>query len=94
MVDLGWDDQFQLAGTLNVIGIQSGGTFILVPEVADVWIDRHILPGETLAHATAQIRDIVTRYTRHSCWELTWDERPTPRLNPISSPSAIPWCKS
>ncbi|MFM7679146.1 MAG: M20 family metallopeptidase, partial [Roseiflexaceae bacterium] len=55
-VDLGWNDEFRLAGTINVIGMASGGTMILVPEVADVWIDRHILPGETLAHATAQIR--------------------------------------
>ena len=86
LVDLGWDDQFQLAGTINVIGIHSGGTFILVPEVADVWIDRHILPGETLAHATTQINDIVSRYTRHSRWELTWDERPTPAPGPYLVP--------
>lgn len=90
LVDLGWDDQFQLAGTLNVIGIHSGGTFILVPEVADVWIDRHILPGETLAHATAQIHDVVSRYTRHSRWELTWDERPTPAPGPYLVPTSDP----
>ena len=90
LVDLGWDEQFQLAGTLNVIGIHSGGTFILVPEVADVWIDRHILPGETLEHATAQIRDVITRYTRHSRWELTWDERPTPAPGPYLVPTSDP----
>ncbi len=81
-VDLGWSSEFNLAGTLNVIGIHSGGTMILVPEVADVWIDRHILPGETLAHATAQIHDIVERTCRHSTWELTVDERPTPAPGP------------
>jgi len=90
MIDLGWDKQFQLAGTLNVIGIHSGGTFILVPEIADVWIDRHILPGETLEHATAQIRAVVTRYTRHSRWELTWDERPTPAPGPYLVPTSDP----
>jgi succinyl-diaminopimelate desuccinylase len=90
LVDLGWDEQFQLAGTLNVIGIHSGGTFILVPEVADVWIDRHILPGETLEHATAQIRDVITRFTRHSRWELTWDERPTPAPGPYLVPTSNP----
>jgi succinyl-diaminopimelate desuccinylase len=90
IVDLGWDEQFQLAGTLNVIGIRSGGTFILVPEVADVWIDRHILPGETLEHATAQIHDVVSRYKRHSRWELTWDERPTPAPGPYLVPTSDP----
>jgi succinyl-diaminopimelate desuccinylase len=81
-IDLGWNEQFQLAGTINVIGIQSGGTMILVPEHADVWIDRHILPGETCAHAAAQIRQCVHRSVRHSDWHLTWDERPTPAPGP------------
>lgn len=81
-IDLGWNDTFQLAGTLNVIGVQSGGTMILVPEVADVWIDRHILPGETLAHAYEQIRVIIARTCRHATWELSVDDRPTPAPGP------------
>lgn len=89
-VDLGWNDQFQMAGTLNVIGMASGGTMILVPEVADVWIDRHILPGETLAHATAQIREIIIRTCRTSTWELTVDERPTPAPGPYVVPADHP----
>ncbi len=89
-VDLGWNDEFQLAGTLNVIGINSGGTMILVPEVADVWIDRHILPGETLAHATQQIRTIIEQTCRHSRWELTVDERPTPAPGPYVVPHDHP----
>lgn len=89
-VDLGWNTEFGLAGTLNVIGIQSGGTMILVPEVADIWIDRHILPGETLAHATAQIRNIIERTCRHAMWELTVDERPTPAPGPYVVPSTHP----
>lgn len=89
-VDLGWNTEFGLAGTLNVIGIQSGGTMILVPEVADIWIDRHILPGETLAHATAQIRNIIELTCRHATWELTVDERPTPAPGPYVVPSTHP----
>ncbi|MEY2844553.1 MAG: hypothetical protein RL076_99 [Chloroflexota bacterium] len=89
-VDLGWNTEFGLAGTLNVIGMQSGGTMILVPEVADIWIDRHILPGETVAHATAQIRAIIERTCRHARWELTVDERPTPAPGPYVVPRTHP----
>jgi acetylornithine deacetylase/succinyl-diaminopimelate desuccinylase-like protein len=77
-----------LAGTLNVIGIHSGGTMILVPEVADVWIDRHILPGETLAHARHQIETVLKEVVRHSTWELFVDERPTPAPGPYIVPES------
>ncbi|MFM2309634.1 MAG: hypothetical protein RLY87_1756 [Chloroflexota bacterium] len=86
-VDLGWSDRFGLAGTLNVIGIHSGGTMILVPEVADVWIDRHILPGETLAHAQRQIEVVLEQVVRRSQWTLTVDERPTPAPGPYLVPT-------
>ncbi len=89
-IDLGWNEQFQLAGTINVMGIHSGGTMILVPEHADVWIDRHILPGETCAHAAAQIRHCVEAVVRHSRWELSWDERPTPAPGPYVVPRTHP----
>jgi succinyl-diaminopimelate desuccinylase len=87
-VDLGWSEPFGLAGTLNVIGIHSGGTMILVPEVADVWIDRHILPGETLAHARHQIETVLKDVVRHSTWELFVDERPTPAPGPYIVPES------
>lgn len=87
-VDLGWSEPFGLAGTLNVIGIHSGGTMILVPEVADVWIDRHILPGETLAHARHQIETVLQDVVRHSTWELFVDERPTPAPGPYVVPES------
>jgi succinyl-diaminopimelate desuccinylase len=87
-VDLGWSEPFGLAGTLNVIGIHSGGTMILVPEVADVWIDRHILPGETLAHARHQIETVLKDVVRHSTWELFVDERPTPAPGPYVVPES------
>ena len=85
-VDLGWNEQFRLAGTLNVIGIHSGGTMILVPEIADVWIDRHILPGETLEHAQRQIEVVLETVVRDSTWSLTVDERPTPAPGPYLVP--------
>jgi succinyl-diaminopimelate desuccinylase len=88
LIDLGWSEPFGLAGTLNVIGIHSGGTMILVPEVADVWIDRHILPGETLAHARHQIETVLKEVVRHSTWELFVDERPTPAPGPYIVPES------
>ncbi|MBM4413103.1 MAG: M20 family metallopeptidase [Chloroflexi bacterium] len=94
VVDLGWNNEFQLAGTLNVIGVHSGGTMILVPEVADVWIDRHILPGETMDHAMQQIRAVIERTCRHSTWALTVDERPTPAPGPYVVPKNHPLVKT
>ena len=61
---------------------------ILVPEVADVWIDRHILPGETLAHARHQIETVLKEVVRHSTWELFVDERPTPAPGPYIVPES------
>ncbi|GAB4114173.1 MAG: hypothetical protein OHK0050_18240 [Roseiflexaceae bacterium] len=77
-VDLGWSEQFGLAGTLCVIGLHGGGSMILVPEQAELLIDRHILPGETVDHAAAQIRSVIETCQLESQWELTWDHRPTP----------------
>jgi acetylornithine deacetylase/succinyl-diaminopimelate desuccinylase-like protein len=59
-----------------------------VPEVADVWIDRHILPGETLAHARHQIETVLKEVVRHSTWELFVDERPTPAPGPYIVPES------
>jgi acetylornithine deacetylase/succinyl-diaminopimelate desuccinylase-like protein len=77
-VDLGWSEAFQLSGSLCVIGLHGGGTMILVPERAELFIDRHILPGESAEHAAAQIRAVVERAGIESRWELDWDDRPTP----------------
>lgn len=77
-VDLGYNTDFAMPGSFCVIGMRGGGTLILVPERAEVFIDRHILPGETVEHAAAQIRAVVERAGIESRWELTWDDRPTP----------------
>lgn len=89
-VDLGYSPDFELSGSLCVIGLRGGGTLILVPERAEVWIDRHILPGETLEHAAAQIRAVVQGCAPESRWELSWDERPTPAPGPFVVPADAP----
>ena len=77
-VDLGYSEQFDLPGTLEVIGLHGGGTLILVPEEADLYIDRHILPGETLEMAVEQIREVVAQANVESEVEVMWDKRPSP----------------
>lgn len=77
-VDLGWSADFGLPGSLCVIGMHGGGTMILVPERAEIIIDRHILPGETVDQAAAQIRSVIESCGVASRWELSWDNRPTP----------------
>ncbi len=61
-VDLGWNADFGMSGSLCVIGLHGGGTMILVPELAKLYIDRHILPGETREQATRQIEELSERF--------------------------------
>jgi acetylornithine deacetylase/succinyl-diaminopimelate desuccinylase-like protein len=49
-----------------------------VPEEAHVHVDRHILPGQTVEEAAAQIEAVIQGTGIASTYELTWDERPTP----------------
>lgn len=81
-VDLGFDEQFDISGSLCVIGFRGGGTLILVPEEAHVFIDHHILPGQTVEEAAAQIETAIQKADIASTYELTWDERPTPAPAP------------
>ena len=78
VIDLGYNEEFGMSGSLAVIGLQGGGTLILVPELADVYIDRHILPGETVEEAAEQIRSAIDRAEIKGSYEISWDERPTP----------------
>lgn len=87
MVDLGYNPQFDMSGTLRVIGLHGGGTLILVPELAHLYIDRHILPGETVEAAAAQIQAVIDSADLDSEVELSWDERPTPAPPPFLVPS-------
>jgi acetylornithine deacetylase/succinyl-diaminopimelate desuccinylase-like protein len=85
-IDLGYDEAFSMGGSFCVIGIRSGGTDILVPEQADLFLDRHVLPGETADDSAAQIRSIVERADVVGRWSLTWDDRPTPPPVPYVVP--------
>lgn len=78
VIDLGYNQDFDLGGSFCVIGFHGGGTLILVPEEAHVYIDRHILPGQTVEEAAAQIRAVLDHMDLSSSYELTWDERPVP----------------
>jgi acetylornithine deacetylase/succinyl-diaminopimelate desuccinylase-like protein len=88
--DLGLNEQFGIGGSQCVIGFHGGGTLILVPQEAHVFIDRHILPGQTVEEAAAQIKAAIQKTGISSAYELTWDERPTPApapyLVPLDSP--------
>jgi succinyl-diaminopimelate desuccinylase len=93
-VDLGFNDQFGLSGSQCVIGLHGGGTLILVPEEAHVTIDRHLLPGQTVEHAAAQIEEVVAKAGIASTWQLTWDERPTPAPGPYLVPPDSPFVQT
>ena len=76
--ELGFNDQFQLHGTQCVIGLNGGGTLVLMPEQAELFVDRFLLPGQSLEWATEQIRAAVARANIAGRYELFVDERPTP----------------
>jgi len=89
-IELGFDETFDIGGSLCVIGFHGGGTLILVPEQAQVFIDRHILPGQTVEQAAAQIHTVVGETGISSTYELAWDERPTPAPAPyVVSPDSF-----
>ena len=89
-IDLGFDKGFGISGSLCVIGFHGGGTLILVPEEAHVFIDRHILPGQTVKEAAVQIEAAIQSIDIFSTYELTWDERPTPAPTPYVVPADSP----
>ncbi len=57
-----------------------------MPEEAQVFIDRHILPGQTVEQAAAQIEAVIRETGVSSTYELTWDARPTPAPAPYVVP--------
>ena len=75
---MGYMPEYGIGGSLCVIGFHSGGAKIYVPELAEVTIDRHILPGQDVEWAADQIREAIHRAGIRGTYELTWDERPTP----------------
>ncbi|MHA2394429.1 MAG: M20 family metallopeptidase [Promethearchaeota archaeon] len=75
---LGIMEDYGVRGTLCVTGFHSGGDKIYVPEYAEVTIDRHILPGQTIEWAVEQIKEVIEGSVIKSRYEISWDERPTP----------------
>ena len=84
--EMGYLPEYDLGGSLCVIGLHGGGTMILVPELAEVFIDRHILPGESVEQAAAQISKVVAGAGIRGSYELVWDERPTPAPTSFITP--------
>ena len=89
-VDLGYFEEFDVRGSQCVIRFRGGGALILVPEEAHVYVDRHILPGQTVEEAAAQIEAVIQQVGIESTCELTWDERPTPAPLPYLVPTGSP----
>ena len=85
--DFGFNDEFNLAGTQCVIGLKGGSTMVLMPEKAELFVDRFLLPGQTQEWAAKQIRDAVERAGIEGSYELFVDERPTPAPTPYVVPS-------
>ena len=76
--ELGFMREYGKRGSICVTGLSGGGTDILVPEFAEMWIDRHILPNQTVEEAALQLHELVRKTGIESRYKLTWDERPTP----------------
>ena len=85
--DLGYNADFDMTGSICVTGLHGGSTIILVPELAQLYIDRHILPGQTVEEAAEQIRAAVAQANIESRYDLTWDERPVPAPTSFVVPS-------
>ncbi len=75
---LKFDQTHNMRSGLGVIGVHAGGTMILVPEEAKIIVDRHLLPGETLATALEHLEAMIKRAGIQGEHHLTWDDRPTP----------------
>ncbi|HEX9914810.1 MAG TPA: M20/M25/M40 family metallo-hydrolase [Candidatus Bathyarchaeia archaeon] len=87
---LGYMPEYGIGGSLCVIGFHSGGAKIYVPELAEVTVDRHILPGQDVEWAADQIREAIQRAGIRGTYELTWDERPTSApASFITDPSGV-----
>lgn len=81
-IELGWNEEYDLGGTICVIEISGGRNIILVPERAQVVLDRHILPGQTIDEAAKDIEALIRSLSIASDWRVTWDDRPTPAPAP------------
>ncbi len=81
-IELGWNDEYDLGGTICVIEISGGRNIILVPEHAQIVLDRHILPGQSVGQAVEDIEALIRSLPIESKWRVSWDDRPTPAPAP------------
>jgi len=81
-IELGWNEEYDLGGTICVIEVSGGRNIILVPEHAQIVLDRHILPGQTVDRAVRDIEALIRSLPIESGWRVTWDDRPTPAPAP------------
>ncbi|MCY3770702.1 MAG: M20/M25/M40 family metallo-hydrolase [Gemmatimonadetes bacterium] len=81
-IELGWNEEYELGGTICVIEISGGRNLILVPEHAQVVLDRHILPGQSIDQAARDLEALIRSLSIESQWRVTWDDRPTPAPAP------------
>ena len=81
-IELGWNEEYELGGTICVIEISGGRNLILVPEHAQIVLDRHILPGQSIDQAARDLEALIRSLSIESQWRVTWDDRPTPAPAP------------
>lgn len=81
-IELGWNEEFEIGGTICAIEISGGKNVILVPAHAQVVLDRHILPGQSIDEAAEDIEALIRTLSITSGWRVSWDDRPTPAPAP------------
>jgi succinyl-diaminopimelate desuccinylase len=91
---LRYDSNFNLRSGLGVTGVLSGGTMILVPETAQIIIDRHLLPGETLDDALQHLHQLIARAHIKGSYSLSYDNRPTPAPGAFVVPPEHPFAQT
>lgn len=77
-MDLGWNEDYQLAGSLCIIEFSGGDNVILVPEHAHMLVDRHILPDQSIEEVVVDMQHVIGALNLDSKVDITWDDRPTP----------------
>ncbi|MFP4589485.1 MAG: M20 family metallopeptidase [Candidatus Bipolaricaulota bacterium] len=81
-LDLGYNERFDLPGSQEVIRFEGGKGIILVPERAEILIDRHLLPDQELEGVVDAVRNLIGQLNIQSKYSLSWDDRPTPAPEP------------
>jgi succinyl-diaminopimelate desuccinylase len=81
-LELAWNEYFELGGSLWVIKVSGGQNILLVPEQAQLLIDRHILPSQAVEKAVQYIDALIQTLPIASEYKITWNDLPTPASAP------------